>query len=291
MVHPSVLHNKMELGNLDEFREWLRDNTNLSEGTIKLYVRTINHYFKLNSSLKIEHINRFITQSFRDKSSLYVKYAFKQYLDYVKKPNLYNHLVAIKQKARKKMGTYIPESMLRKLILNISREEYMDMASLQYATGARAREIITLKEENIDLEFEENVIRIILLGKGGKERPAFLDKRYAQLLKKYMKGQAGYLFLPDLAEHTDDDALDRFVNTKRTYYYDAIKKSSTSLGLANFGTHDFRRNVVEILKRKGVHIKTIQKLLGHISINTTARYFNESPEDVKQAALQHQTEG
>ena len=136
---------------LDNFVTWLRDNTDLSESSIQLYGRTIKSYLNEYPEISIENLNKYITHSFRDSSSLYVKYALKHYLNFIGKSYLYSQLVNVKLKPRKKLGIYLPKDHIIKIIKNITREEFLDIAWLQYATAARAREIITLKEENIDL--------------------------------------------------------------------------------------------------------------------------------------------
>lgn len=275
---------------IDKFREWLRNNTNLLDGSINLYVRTIKHFFREHQEVNKDNLNKFISDSFRDSNSFYVKYAFKHYLKFINRKSLYEGLVEVKIKPRKKLGTYLPERMIRKIILNIHKDPFMDIALLQYATGARAKEIITLKEEKIDLEFNEKIIRIMLEGKGGKERPVFLSKQFEPILKKYLKGKAGFLFLAESSLYAEEIDIERIVATKRTYLYNELRKSALSLGINSFGTHDFRRNVAEILKRKTGDIRLVQKALGHASIMTTVRYFDDNPEDVKEAMMRHQAE-
>ena len=44
--------------------------------------------------------------------------------------------------------------------------------------------------------------------------------------------------------------------------------------------HTFRRSFATLLNNKNVHLTTIQKLLGHSQINTTANYIHNSYEEL-----------
>jgi len=272
-----------------EFKDWLRDNTSLLEGSINLYTRTIKRYLKsADNKIDLENINRFISKSFRESQSPHVKYAFKYYLAFIKKPNLYYKLIKVRNMPRKKLGVYLPESMIKSIIGNIKQDLYRDIAIIQYATGKRAREIITIKEEKINIEHDNNIIKITVEKKGGKEDVAFLSKSYKTILDKYMMGKAGYLFLPRNLRYEDTPEKEKKFNNQRTYYYNALKTAALDTGIERFGTHDFRRNVAEIIKKKTNDIRVVQKLLGHASITTTMRYFSEDDQDVQDAIMEHQ---
>ncbi len=273
---------------MNNFQYYLRNNTNLREGTIRLYVRTMNSFSSKHSEMSQENINRFVAESFRLSNSFYVKYAVKHYLNFIKKPKLYKGLVKVKLKPRKKMGKYHPDRLLRQLIQNIEKDKYRDIAALQYATGARAREIITLKAENIDFEYATDAIRVRLERKGGKEGITFLSMDFKPILEKYLQDGKAYLFMDKAAQYADDDRMDIMINTQRSYYYTALNRSAASMGLKGFGTHDFRRNVADQLRRKHKDLFLVKKVLGHSRMETTLKYFSETEEDVQDAIIGHQ---
>lgn len=275
---------------LDEYKllKYFKQNTNLKIGSIKRYMTPIRKYCKEFNDIDLDSINAFISMNTRERRSYYVIFAMKHFLKFSKKYKYLDKLIKANKKPRKKLGVYLSKDLIKKIILNINDKRYYAMAMLQYATGARAREIITLKEENIDLNYNHDIIRLRFEGKGGKERISFISGEFKDLLKKYLKGHAGFIFLPDHVKLLSEEDLETIINNERTYYHTELRQSALSIGLDGFGTHDFRRNVAEGLRRRKADLRTIQKILGHASINTTARYFDDNPEDIKDMIVDHQ---
>lgn len=278
-----------------KYKEWLRSNTKLSENSISLYARTANAYFREHQELTLENINSYITRSFRQKNSNYVKYSFRPLLEFMGfelddegQPKLYKRLVKVKQRPRKKHGNYFSSKIVLQIISKIEKEELRDIARLQYATGARCFEIIELREENIDWDYSDEAIRIYLGIKGDKEGLTFLDKKkFSPILEKYCNNKPGFLFLDNSLAY-DEEEQKRAVNTKRSYVYEELRKVIKNMGIDRMGTHDLRRNTSEDLRRSGADLRTIQKALNHSSINTTMKYFSDDRRDVSDAVVRHQ---
>lgn len=281
---------KEESYDADKFRSYLTTNTNMAESSILLYCRAMSNFFKEHKALTVEAINDYVSKHFRESKSSYVKYAIKRYLEMIGQESLYAKIVKVRQKPRDKHGTYLPDHILRKVINNMENQMYSDIAMLQYLTGARAREIITLRAEKIDYTEDsgQKVIRLWLEAKGGKERPAFLRIDYNSLLSKYMDGKPGFLFLPERCMYEDPFDIERTVSNIRTYVYNSLRASARSLGISNIGTHDLRRNASESMRRKGARIEDVKDVLGHSNISTTSRYFDHNPDNIRRSILSHQ---
>jgi hypothetical protein len=58
-------------------------------------------------------------------------------------------------------------------------------------------------------------------------------------------------------------------------------KRAGQAGIAQFSPHDFRRTVATRLKQAGAPLSDIASFLGHVSTQTTERYFREDKEAVK----------
>lgn len=67
--------------------------------------------------------------------------------------------------------------------------------------------------------------------------------------------------------------------------FDALRRRGQKAGVPEFSPHDFRRSFVSELLDAGADIATVQKLAGHASVTTTARY-DRRGEGVKRKAVE-----
>lgn len=274
---------------LDDFEPWLRQNTTLGETTILLTVRTIKRFLKEEKEITAENINAFISQASRERHSPHVKYAFKHYLRFINKKKLYADLVGVQKRPRKKISRYFKDHQVKELIATISNQLYRTWATLQYATAARAFEIIGLQEEALDMESQD--VRVLIKGKRGKTRYTFISAKHRPLLDLYLRGRPGFLFLPDDLNNANEATIKRHINGQRDQYYLSIQQAANKLNMGNFGTHGFRRNALELMRQAGADIRTIQRIAGHGSMDTTAQYFDDNPILHKYTILEHQNRG
>jgi integrase len=269
------------MADLDKFEDYLRNNTTLLEGSIAKYVRTLKFFFSKFQEPSVDNFNIFITTGFRKSRSNYLRYAVKYFLLFDNRGSEYIKIVKTRIRPKKKLGTYLTKEKILELINSIAFEKYRDVARLQFALGARAREILTLQEENLDFSGQE--IKVKLTGKGDKARTMYLLKDFEPLLKKYCTLGIGFIFIPKEFSQLDAKVFEVKVNSERTRYYNHIKKVASE-----FGTHDFRRNVAELLKQSGKDLYIIKEVLGHSSLAVTEKYFKQNSEQTKAAILEIQ---
>jgi integrase len=272
----------------ETFEKWMENNTNKAPLTIGVYVNIIKKFkSKHHAKFNIEDVNKFIIDHFRKKSCTNVKYAFRYYFKYLGIEERYSELVKVKQKGRIKKGVHVSKEVLFEIIRNIKNPLYRDVAVLQYQTGARGREILTLREEDIDLYFSDDLISIRILGKGEKIRYSYVPnkKSWIDFFKRNMSSaKLGFLFLTDEFKDFPRGEFDRKVSSQMTLYYNYLHRSAMEYGVLGFGTHDLRRNAAEHLKKyKKVDMHTIKKILGHSNILITEKYFDESDDSVQEA--------
>jgi site-specific recombinase XerD len=136
-----------------------------------------------------------------------------------------------------------------------------------YGAGLRISEACALRPEHI--ESQRKVIHVVD-GKGAKERYTVLPDRLLALLREYWRQErptGPYLFpgrIPD--EPASDDAVRRVLHA-------AVAQA----GLHKRVTpHVLRHSFATFLLDAGENLRTIQVLLGHSSIRTTALYTHVS---------------
>ena len=131
-----------------------------------------------------------------------------------------------------------------------------------YAAGLRASEAAGIKVADIDSS--RMVIRV-KLGKGGRDRYVMLSSQLLGILRSYWKlARPGpWLFPGRDGEHP----------ISPTVLHAACRSACAAAGLSKRVTvHTLRHSFATHLLESGTDIRIIQALLGHSSLNTTARY-------------------
>jgi site-specific recombinase XerD len=139
-----------------------------------------------------------------------------------------------------------------------------------YASGLRLSEATHLQTKDIDRARMQLRVRN---GKGAKERVLPLSQRLLQELEGYWRtqrqGRPGWdslwLFLGEEA----DQPINR--STGQNIYYRAVRKSGVR---RKGGIHLLRHSFATQLIESGVELTLVQRLLGHASLLTTARYLH-----------------
>lgn len=138
-----------------------------------------------------------------------------------------------------------------------------------YNTGARISEALSVNISQIDFENR----RILIKGKGNKERFLFFSKSTGKELIDYMNARKSFL-----AEHKIEDEEALFVSNtaKRLPFSSAhiiFDKYRSLLGWQKeFTPHTLRHCFATHMLDNGADIRLVQELLGHSSISTTQIY-------------------
>ena len=145
-----------------------------------------------------------------------------------------------------------------------------------YATGVRVGELVNIKVNDIN----RSERKILILGKGNKERIVEYGDYCEEILKLYLKD--GYISLnKDNSEYL---LLNKNggVLTERgvRYLLDKIIKN-TSIN-KNISPHMIRHSFATHLLNEGCDLLTVQKLLGHESISATQVYTHVSTDRIKE---------
>ncbi len=173
------------------------------------------------------------------------------------------------------------ESPRRKKLIGVFRaERNRAIVELLFATGIRVGELARLDISHI--QWDEG--RILVLGKGGRERIVFLaNVEVAESLRRYLR-------LRDIA-HPKCEAL--FLNKfgLRLSVYSIEKEFKSLCRRAKIARrvtpHQVRHTVATMLLENGADIKSVQEILGHASISTTEVYLHVSSLHIKKALVEY----
>ena len=154
-----------------------------------------------------------------------------------------------------------PEEVLQFLSC-VQSIKHRTILTVCYAAGLRISEAVRLKVADIDSE--RMVIRVEQ-GKGQKDRFVMLSPKLLEVLRAWwpVHKPKQWLF--------PGDRVDSHIT--RTRWSDACQKAHRRCGIPKPVTpHSLRHGFATHLLESGTDVRTIQLLLGHRSLATTARY-------------------
>ena len=160
------------------------------------------------------------------------------------------------------------------MILSCPTDDYtslmeVTMFNLFYSTGCRLSEVMDMKIQDIDFDRR----RILVTGKGNKQRFVFLTNRAKEMLGQYLPQRNEVL--SRLRAEDDGTVL---INSKGkklplSTVHSIFDKYRLRLGLSKkFTPHVFRHSFATHLIDNDSDIRVVQVLLGHESIGTTQIY-------------------
>jgi site-specific recombinase XerD len=152
------------------------------------------------------------------------------------------------------------------------------MLALLCGGGLRRAEVVALDVADYDPETGALVVR----GKGRKERTTYATNGAREALHAWLNERGeeeGPLFvrIPKGDKLTNERLTDQAV----LFILDHRRRQA---GVKAFSPHDLRRTFISTLWEAGADGATIQKLAGHSSITTTARYDRRGEETKRRAA-------
>ena len=248
---------------------YYRDNINKMFDTVNLPIKEITteilrNYladYKSNSNVgmvTIDNIRRTLSSFF----------AWLESEDYiVKSPVRRIHKV----KTTRRVKETLTDENLEKLRDTCSNVRDLAILELLISTGIRVGELTRLNIS--DMNFQER--SCIVLGKGNSEREVYFSAKSKMYIKKYLETRTD-----------DNEAL--FVSLIKPY--NRLGISGIEIAIRNLGRkaninkvhpHKFRRTMATMAIDKGMPIEQVQKLLGHIKIDTTMEYAMVNQSNVK----------
>jgi len=160
-------------------------------------------------------------------------------------------------------------------VLRDSCQEMRDVAmiDLLLSTGMRVGELVKINRDDID--FQER--QCVVFGKGNKEREVYFNARTKIHLKKYLEQRTDTnpaLFVSLHEPHTRLTISGVEVR---------LRQLGKRVNLHKVHPHKFRRTLATMAIDKGMPIEQVQKMLGHVKIDTTLHYAMVNQANVKAA--------
>lgn len=174
------------------------------------------------------------------------------------------------------------DSLVRETITDEQLEQLHDICTekrdlalvdVLASTGIRVGELVRLNRADLDLQERQ----CIVFGKGNKERFVYFNARTKLHILRYLetrKDDNPALFVSLSAPHSrlSISGVER-----------RIKQLGQKLNLEKVHPHKFRRTFATNAIDKGMPIEQVQKLLGHVRIDTTLHYAIVNQNNVKLA--------
>ena len=164
----------------------------------------------------------------------------------------------------------------RKLPMILSREEvkalleaprslrHRTLLAVLYGTGVRVAEVTQLKLSDIDARRHVLWVR---QGKGRRDRQTLLSEKLLELLRTYWRSERPTEWLFPSAKGG------RPISPKAVYL--ACRSAAQAAGISkSVHPHSLRHAFATHLLEAGINLRTIQILLGHANLETTARYLH-----------------
>lgn len=256
----------MTKNNLSEYKNWL-ERRNLTLNTIRSYLWALKEYGprETDTNSIINFLKSNLTK-YQPASLQVCRQALSSYSKFQKIEIEWEMITRLIPTVQRKFFTTIDEKELNQLKQaryekenNVYHRNNLMLDFLFYM-GIRVSELVNIKHS----DYQDKSLKIH--GKGNKIRHIPIP----DFLVKYFNDGENYLFTTKNQRKLNPIQI-------RTMIYKKTKKAKID---KHISPHTFRRSFATLLNNKEVKLTTIQKLLGHSSIETTTGYIHNSYEEI-----------
>lgn len=197
-------------------------------------------------------------------------------------------------KCKKKGVETFTEIEIEKLRESAPDERIKCMIELLFSTGCRVTELVNIKLEEISGN------KILIHGKGNKDRTVFINAKSQIAIEKYMalrKDDNPYLFAGGYSGPTPRRlnwwkykslvTLDKHLDTGSVEQ--TTRRLGKKLGIGRTNPHKFRKTCATMALKRGMPIEQVSKMLGHEQITTTQIYLSIDQEDLENSHKKYVT--
>ena len=186
-----------------------------------------------------------------------LRFFFKVTVD---KPEITRHLAFVYEP--RKLPRILPPDDVLRLLEAAPNPKSKAALAVAYGAGLRAMEVVALKVTDID---RKRMLIRVEQGKGRRDRFAMLSPRLLELLDDWW-----HIARP---RHFMFPGRDRIAPMTPRQLNRLCHEAAALAGLPEWiSPHTLRHSFATHLLEQGVDIRVIQVLLGHVKLDTTARY-------------------
>lgn len=276
---------------VDKFLDYLKYEKNFSDHTIINYRVDLDEFYKFlnNNNIKdvdVNLIREYLKELYNKKyspSSISRKVSsLKSYFKYLEAENKIknNPMTLISNpKKEKKLPNFLNYNDLEKLLNTPDKETeegIRDLLILEmlYSTGIRVSELVNIEIKNIN--YGEH--KILVLGKGNKERYVYYGTKCQNILNNYLKvrkANTNYLLVNKHGNKLNE-------RTVRKIIEETTKKAGINVHVT---PHVLRHTYATHMLNEGADLKSVGDLLGHENLSTTQIYTHVSNERLRNVYL------
>jgi integrase/recombinase XerD len=261
----TLLTSAQTLASLADYLAQLALNPDLAQTTIQKYTHDLNSFqqFLAGTPVSATAARTFLAQlrqnnySYSSVNSYY--HAIKPFLEFLGIP------LKVKFRKRHHLPPYHAPEHLAAIFAAInnrtdtwsklSQRDSLIILTLAF-TGLRRSELLNLRASDLS-----NNRIFVRSGKGDKDRVVPTPPNVAESLRTYIK---------DL----QINPTDRIFPLSQTRLYRIVKEASTRAGINDISPHSLRHYYATRLVEQGAPLRSVQELMGHASLDTTAIYIN-----------------
>ena len=278
-----------------EYLSYIKAMKGVSENTIISYQNDLNGFSEYLEKRQIEiddfeihdarEYVRHLMKSYKERSMLRKLSSIRSFFKYLEKRGIVEgdpfDMVSLKTNA-KRLPSVLSEAEVARL-LSVNGEDYVLRRNHMlflfiYTTGARISEALSVDVG--DIEWQKR--RILIRGKGSKERYLFLRMDVCSELKEYLEIRKAFIAETGAKEKNAlflGERGQRLPFSSAHIIFDEYRKI---LGFQKtFTPHTLRHSFATHMMDKGADIRLVQELLGHESISTTQIYTHVSSAKLK----------
>lgn len=248
----------------DKFVDYL-DRTDLSDRTKQQYAYWYERLLDHAGVVTTKGLRRFYEEHPYKPVRGMIKHACKHYG--VRSPE---SLPKAMSDRTKRLPKYYDTDASERILEAMEDTGYYEVIWLCMECGLRISEAVSLQKDQV--KYSEG--RIVVYGKGGKERTVYPSPSLLEALRSRLSDhhdETPYVFpSPVTSRHVTPEAV--------RYYLRKLGMGATP--------HKFRHTFATNLLKAGVNLRTIQRLLGHQSVETTSIYTHVFSEELEAASKQ-----